>query len=386
MRKWDQDSIVEAFENINLTHLDSFEKVVFSNTHEKVCVHCKLHGDYWITPKNYLKGHRCAKCAREYVSQSRLKDKEAIIKKANSVHNNKYNYELVLEKLFLRKKYKIICPIHGEFEQRMDCHLLGHECHKCSNSYQRTQDEVIEEFRQIHGDKYDYSKVDFKGMHIKITIICPIHGEFEQTPSRHISGRGCWKCGGSKKLTTQEFVEKANKVHNNYYNYAKTSYINSQTKVVVTCPIHGDFLITPNNHLKGEGCPICKMSSLERKVEQFLNDNRIDYLRQHKWEWLIHNRNMSVDFYLPKYNIAIECQGEQHFQPVDCFNGEEGFKRTTKRDELKFKQCNENNVFIYYIHNNLSNIEQIISNSVIYTKDNLIALDDIGNLLKILEV
>src|ERR1035437_7612928 len=128
---------------------------------------------------------------------------EIVITKANLVHKNKYDYSLV-EYVNTDIKVKIICPIHGNFEQTPHDHLGGHGCSKCGDksSKDRTKSNInklIKTAKEIHNDKYDYSLVEYVNTDTKIKIICPIHGVFEQTPHHHIKGSGCSECKGVKK-------------------------------------------------------------------------------------------------------------------------------------------------------------------------------------------
>jgi rubrerythrin len=120
-----------------------------------------------------------------------------------------------------------------------------------------TKDDFIRSARKVHGDKYDYSKVVYKNNKTDVCIICPIHGEFYQTPNSHLKGRGCPICGGTKKSTKEDFIIKAKQVHGDKYDYSKVVYVNNQIKVCIICPIHGEFYQTPKNHLSGQGCPKC---------------------------------------------------------------------------------------------------------------------------------
>lgn len=129
-----------------------------------------------------------------------------------------------------------------------------------------TLEGFIEKAKQAHGNKYDYSKVDYINNKTKVCIICPEHGEFWQRPDEHLKGRGCPYCVPTKHYTTQEFIQKANKVHNNFFRYNKTKYVNARTKVIVTCPMHGDFEIKPNNHLQGQGCAKCYREKIEHEI------------------------------------------------------------------------------------------------------------------------
>ena len=118
-------------------------------------------------------------------------------------------------------------------------------------------DEFIKKARKVHGDKYDYSKVEYVNNHTKVCIICPKHGEFWQVPNSHLNGNGCPACVGLKRLTKEEFINRANRVHNYKYDYSNCNFISTHFKVDIICPIHGTFSQLPKNHLKGQGCPEC---------------------------------------------------------------------------------------------------------------------------------
>lgn len=126
----------------------------------------------------------------------------------------------------------------------------------------KTLELFIKQAKIIHGDKYDYSKCEYNGAHIKVCIICPIHGEFWQTPANHLKGRKCPKCKFDKLKKTnlktlEQFIEEAKQVHGDKYDYSKVVYVNDKTKICITCPKHGEFWQTPNNHIKNHGCPKC---------------------------------------------------------------------------------------------------------------------------------
>ena len=111
--------------------------------------------------------------------------------------------------------------------------------------------EFIAKAKAVHGDKYDYSKVNYVNSFTKVTIICPKHGEFEQTPNLHLKSQGCPNCYGNKKMTIEEFIKRAKEVHGDKYDYSKVKYVNALTKVTIICPIHGEFEQTPAKHLLG---------------------------------------------------------------------------------------------------------------------------------------
>ena len=133
----------------------------------------------------------------------------------------------------------------------------------------------ITKAKEVHGDKYDYSKVEYVNNSTKVCIICPIHGEFWQIPNNHLSGNGCNKCSGNDKLNTESFITKAKEVHGDKYDYSKVEYINARTKVCIICPVHGEIMIIPNKHLKGYGCNKCKISGKLTKEEFIIKAKEI---------------------------------------------------------------------------------------------------------------
>ena len=195
---------------------------------------------------------------------------ENFIKKANKQHNFKYNYEKV-EYINSQTKVCIICPEHGEFWQEPAAHVRGNECPKCANfnrGSKKRWDNVkfIEESIKVHGNKYDYSKVQYKNATDKVTIICPVHGEFTQMPSAHLNGQGCPKCVG-KNLSLDEVITKFKTIHGTKYDYSKVVYEEMHKKVCIICPEHGEFMQTPSKHILGQGCRKCSIEEKRTKRE-----------------------------------------------------------------------------------------------------------------------
>ncbi len=194
------------------------------------------------------------------------KTTEQFIEQATKVHNGKFDYSLV-EYKNTTTKVKIICPIHGEFEQWPVDHTRGIGCSTCSGKHKYTPDEFINKSKQIHtsnGDNYDYSFVEYKTLDKKVTISCPIHGQFDITPRAILySHQGCRQCGNNRShkertKTVDQFINESNIIHNNKYTYDNVVYVNSNSKVLITCPDHGDFEQTPTNHThSNRGCQIC---------------------------------------------------------------------------------------------------------------------------------
>lgn len=204
----------------------------------------------------------------------KLTQKE-VIEKFRKAHGDKYDYSKVIYKN-MRTKVCIICPIHGEFWQTPDQHSRGVGCRKCAEyrnslKYRSSTKEFVERSIIIHGNKYDYSKIEYTNAWVKVCIICPIHGEFWQTPTAHLLGSGCPKCGNIKigealRGNTVDFSYKAQLVHGDKYDYSKVFYINNHTKVEIICKEHGSFWLTPASHLRGAGCPICSKENFSLKM------------------------------------------------------------------------------------------------------------------------
>ena len=188
------------------------------------------------------------------------------ILKAQKVHDNLYDYSKV-QYINAKTKVCIICSEHGEFWQLPSNHLQGKGCPKCKyNKLKKRQSTSTNEFIlkaiNVHGNKYDYSKVEYVNNKTKVCIICPEHGEFYQTPYHHLNRKQCCpKCKGLY-LTTEEYISKAKQIHNNIYDYSITHYSGSHKKLKIICPIHGEFEIIAKDHLNGQGCGKCKSIKL----------------------------------------------------------------------------------------------------------------------------
>jgi uncharacterized C2H2 Zn-finger protein len=189
------------------------------------------------------------------------KTTKEFINEANIIHNYKYDYS---KTNYINSSIliDIICSIHGIFKQTPSHHLNGTGCPKCYGNKKTTTDEYVQKANKIHNYKYDYSNLVYNGNKNKIIIICPEHGKFKQEASSHLSGAGCPKCSGRNK-TTEEYIKKANEVHSYEYDYSETNYVNAVTKIIIICPKHGKFQQLPNGHLKGAGCPKCSGRGFE---------------------------------------------------------------------------------------------------------------------------
>jgi Zn finger protein HypA/HybF involved in hydrogenase expression len=282
-----------------------YSLVNYINNRTKVKIICPEHGIFEQTPYKHLnEGQKCPKCRRF------KKTINEIISDFKSVHGLKFDYSKVI---YVNKKTPVIviCKTHGEFTISPKDHLNGNGCSKCAGKGKTTED-VIDEFKIKHGEKYDYSNVKYRKNNIKLEIICKEHGMFYQTYNTHKKGHGCPKCSTiknseKKKKSLNEFLIKGNSIHNNKYNYDNVSFNLVKDKVEILCEEHGSFKQTVDSHLRGYGCPLCgdKYTKTISIIWNLLNDNNI------KFE-INNNRILNkkeIDIFIPSKNIAIEYNG-----------------------------------------------------------------------------
>ncbi len=148
-----------------------------------------------------------------------------------------------------------------------------------------------------------------------------------------------------------KWIKKCLNKYGYIYDYSKVKYINSRSKICIICPIHGEFWQEANSHLQGIGCESCNLSHLEKEIEDILKKENVNFIKQQKFNWLKYKRLLKLDFYLPDYNIAIECQGIQHFKAINYFGGIKNLKYIKNNDKIKKELCEQNGVKLYYYSN-----------------------------------
>ena len=294
---------------------------------------------------------------------------EEVVKRLYDKWGDKYDYSKVVY-VNRRTKVCVTCKEHGDF-YILPTYNLKFGCPICAekeriNHIRLTKDEFVEKAKKVHGNKYDYSNTVYNHSMKKVAIICREHGTFFQTPNVHLSGAGCPICGLKSTKFKNEFINRARYVHGDKYDYSKTIVKSSLEKVVITCPIHGDFKQQAYSHLIGCGCPQCStsLSKGENKIAKFLLSNRVTYVSQYKIknDNLFSNRKeMHVDFYLPKENIIIEYNGQQHYKEVSYFGGEIKFNEQKERDMALRQYCKEHGIKLIEIpYSDYDNIETIL--------------------------
>lgn len=317
-------------ERSNIVHNNKYDysESIYNGNDKKVTIICPDHGKFEQTPDSHMTGRGCRKCGVIKCSLQKRLSQDEFIEKSKIVHNNRYDYSKSIYATS-NKKVIIICPDHGEFEQTPNSHIDGKGCKKCANSYigdclRKSNDDFILESSKKYNNKFDYSKVVYNTTHSKVIIICPDHGEFEQTPHDHLQkdNGGCRPCFllemekyQFQSLTTEEFINKSKEIWGNKYDYTKSDYINAKTKVIIICPNHGEFEKTPDNFLRNKiGCPKCNLCGTSKNSMEWLNMIKVNYPElctyYDKGEFCVPNTRYRVDGYDEKTNTIFEFHGD----------------------------------------------------------------------------
>ena len=208
---------------------------------------------------------------------------------------------------------------------------------------------------------YDFSLVDYKNNKTNIKIICKKHGIFEQRPDMFLQKHGCDKCSGTYKYTTSEFIKKSKEIHGDKYDYSLVDYISALKKVKIICKKHGIFEQKPYCHLNSNGCPFCNISKGESRIKRFLEEKKINFKYQHKFKDCKYKSCLFFDFYLPNHNTCIEYDGIQHTQEIDYFGGKSEFDKQKIKDKIKDEYCLNNNIHLLRIdHLKMNEIQNIL--------------------------
>jgi len=311
----------------------NYTKVEYKNNHTKITITCPKHGDFEQIPSVHLKKSGCPYC-----SYNKKLTTESFIEKAKEVHGDKYDYSKV-NYVNTITKVTITCPKHTDFTQSPDKHLQNRGCPKCgrermSSSLSLSTEQFIKKAKKKHGDRYDYSQANYINGRTDVTIICKEHGVFSQNAANHINGSNCPKCEGKALVSTEDFINRSNIIHNNFYDYTLVNLKNTKDKVTIICPKHGKFKQIPNNHLNSAGCPVCKASKGEKSIKNILDKYKIKYELQYSIPEIV--SKLKYDFYLPEYRLLIEFHGKQHYEYIPFFhrNGEDDFLVQKNRDDI----------------------------------------------------
>lgn len=280
-----------------------YDKVVYVNSRTKICIICPQHGEFWQLANAHLQGQGCPVCSKEVRKPCTTKDD--LLNKFRILYKDKYSYDLS-KFTKLTDQIKIFCPKHGWYLQRAINHLNGHQCPLCTHGKKYTTSEFILRAREVHGDKYDYSKSIYSGKDVPVEIICSTHGSFWQKPHDHIVGCGCPKCNTSKK----------------------------------------QWLIY-------------------KKLCECFPDETWEWEYSAKWLGL-----QRIDIYNAKLKLAIEYNGEQHYKSVDIFGGDAALQIQKIRDSQKLDKMTKHGCIIYIIPYYEFDIETILKTIKSYIYEN----------------
>ena len=233
-----------------------------------------------------------------------------------------------------------------------------------------TTKEYVAKCKLTHGEMYDYSAVNYVRAKDKVTIICKKHGPFKQWASDHRRGFGCSECSGKTRSNTEKFITKAKEIHGDFYDYSKTNYNSSKTKISIICPKHGEFQTKPTYHIYGTqiGCPKCCRSKGELSIEYWLVDNNIKFEDQKRFDSF---KMKKFDFYLPDYNMCIEYDGAQHFFEKHQLTSDKKlakklFEDVQIRDKEKTLFCLKNGIRLLRIpYFKFKEIKKILTNEIL---------------------
>lgn len=272
------------------------------------------------------------------------------------------------------KKVLIHCKICGNnFESRPNNLLSNHGCPHCTNiithnNQRKTHEQFVSEIKKMHPKLVIES--EYMGARKKLGVFCTVCGNhYYSKPNNLLRGRGCPQCGGTAKKTHEEFIELIHEINPNLI--ITSEYKNVASEVDVLCKVCGyEFSTRAHNLIYSKtGCPKCKMSHGEVKIQSFLDDNNIKYHIYHTFDDCKNILKLSFDFYLPKEKIAIEFDGIQHFKPVHYFGGEDSLIKQQCNDAIKTNYCNEHDIKLLRIpYTEYDNINEILNKEIIGVK------------------
>lgn len=357
---------IQEFAKVQPLIFFSFSGSVYNGMQNPIHFKCRRHGELTGIPKQMLRPDRviCVGCKTEAAYRGWLK-------KAKETHGDKYDYSNV-KYVNTITDIEIICPKHGSYTTQPYVHLK-HNCLGCTRENDKsTTKEFIRKAKLVHGDKYDYTNTVYTTVAVNVVINCPVHGDWRQRPSSHLSGNGCKECHiSSKCLGNDEFIKTARLVHGKKYDYTKVKYTTSKQAVEIICPKHGIFKMKPNSHVSSkQGCKRCRESYGELLIRNFLDEMGIDVIQEYRMPGYLYR----MDFYLPEENVYIEFHGKQHYTPVNRFGGVDALKGVQERDAVKAELSKDAGIPLIVIH-----YEHLKNGTLIeYLKDELTKVSDLS--------
>ena len=245
------------------------------------------------------------------------------IERSKKIHGDNYDYNLV-EYQGKDKKVKIICKDHGIFEQRPNSHMRGNGCNKCAiDNSKHTIESLISKFNLIHDFKYDYSLIkNIENLNsIKLSIICPTHGEFNQTFVNHIQKCGCPKCANEKSKYTIDIVKRRfTNIHGDKYDYGLfKNYRGIKDIITIICPKHGEFSQEIRSHIQGCGCQKCANDIIRMKGDEFIKRANIIHGNSYSYGTMNYINNLTkIEIICPDHGSFWQTPSSHLHQKAKC--------------------------------------------------------------------
>jgi hypothetical protein len=343
-------TLMDFLGRAKLVHGDKYDysKITYLYESDKITIFCKKHQiEFKQSVHKHLAGQGCRKCFSESNGDRCRTSVSEFIKKAKAIHGDKYNYDGI-EYKNNNSKIKINCPIHGDFFQTPGNHThktRPQGCPECGGRTNWTLEKFKIKAREVHNSKYNYDKVNFINTVRKVIITCPEHGDFKQTPNKHLSGQKCPRCVHNFKGTTENFIAKAKELHGEKYSYENTHYTGNHKKVFITCPIHGDFEQSPANHThktNPQGCPKCSGRYPLNTDEYILRANEKHDFYYDYSKVVYESMTSKVKIICP-FHGEFEQQSSVHLNGSGCQKcrlpkGEQKIQKVLKELDLQFEQ------------------------------------------------
>lgn len=299
MRRLTTQEFIEKAREIHGNTYD-YSETEYVKSRQNVIIICHKHGAFGQMPNAHLNGQGCPICGREHAAHTRMISTQDFILRAKCAHGDVFDYSNTVYKGY-DKYIEFVCPVHGVVRETPYAHLNGIGCPVCAeesrhNKRRKSLDTFVEQARSKHGDKYDYSNVEYINVDTPVKIVCPEHGCFEQTPYNHLTSRGCPECSRAyvSRLfakTTDEFIRDAREVHGSVYDYSEVNYVDINTPVTIVCHKHGQFLQKPAVHLLGCGCPQCASEAARLSRDEIIVKARARHGNVYEYGNLIQEHN-----------------------------------------------------------------------------------------------
>ena len=345
--------------------LYDYSKTNYVKSTLNVIIICKEHGEFLKRACLHISEKSgCPKCQQIITNKNKTKPFEHFLTKALEAHSNKFDYSKARDEYINNATIlTIICPTHGDFKQKASTHIyLKAGCRKCANDADRLKKKdnkeiFIEKATNIHGNRFDYSEVEYVASKLHVKIKCSIHGIFLQKPMHHLLGSICPSCANDDRYskmryTKDEFVEICSKKHKNRYDYTNTIYKTAKDDIEYKCKKHGLIKQLAKYHLEGHGCDKCFGSYSKMQIEWLdLIMEKLNIYIQHaenSKEHKIKNSNYKADGYCDDLNVIFEFLGKAYHSCLHCYPNREEMNTLTKmtHDETYQKTIDKKNHII----------------------------------------